>query len=238
VRIYHFTGLQHFSVPFPPEKGEGDLLGQQPQSPLPIRYFWRAMIWNMDQWVRGTAEPPESRHSKISDGTLAPLDKYGFPSVPNVNRPHEVSEAWRIDFGPQWRAGIVSIQPPRVGATFSVLVPQVDEDGNERGGIRLPEISVPLATYTGWNLRDPSIGAADQRVSFEGSYLPFAKSEEERKVSGDPRKPISERYSGREDYLKKFGGALEELIKQRYILPEDRDALMKRGGEEWDYVNK
>ena len=52
VRIYHFTGLQHFSGPFPPEKGKGDLLGQQPQSPLPVKYFWRAMIANMDAWVR------------------------------------------------------------------------------------------------------------------------------------------------------------------------------------------
>lgn len=237
-RIYHFTGLQHFSVPFPHEKGEGDLFGQQPQSPLPIRYFWRAMIWNMDRWVRGTAEAPESRYSKISDGTLVPLDKYAFPAIPNLNRPHEVSEAWRIDFGPQWREGIVSIQPPKVGTVFPVLVPQVDEDGNERGGIRLPEVSVPLATYTGWNLRDPSIGAADQRVSFEGSYLPFARTAEERKASGDPRKAIGERYSAREDYLKKFGAALDELIKQGNILPEDRDSLMKRAEEEWDYANK
>ena len=238
VRVYHFTGLQHFSGPFPPAKGESDLLGQQPQSPLPIRYFWRAMIWNMDQWVRGTAQPPDGRYSKIADGTLVPLDKYAFPAIPNVNRPHEADEAWRIDFGPQWREGIVTLQPPKVGAAFPVLVPQVDEDGNERGGIHLPEVSVPLATYSGWNLRDPSIGAADQRVSFEGSYLPLAKTAEERKASGDPRKSIGERYSGREDYMRKFGAALDELVKEKYILPEDRDALIKRGGEEWDYATK
>ena len=57
VRIYHFTGLQHFSGPFPPAKGQRDLLGQEPQSPLPVRYFWRSMIANMDAWVRSDAAP-------------------------------------------------------------------------------------------------------------------------------------------------------------------------------------
>ncbi len=181
VRIYHFTGLQHFSGPFPPAKGKDDLLGQQPESPLPVKYFWRGMIRNMDAWVRRTAAPPESRYPKIADGTLAPLAKYAFPTIPGVNRAQEASEAWRLDFGPNWRDGVMSAQPPKVGKAFPVLVPQVDEDGNERGGIRLPQVSVPLATYTGWNLRDASIGAPDQRVSFEGSYLPFAKTAEERK---------------------------------------------------------
>ncbi|HUK01999.1 MAG TPA: alpha/beta hydrolase domain-containing protein, partial [Steroidobacteraceae bacterium] len=52
VRIYHYTGLQHFTGAFPPAKGTGDLAGQQPESPLPIRYFWRSMIENLDAWVR------------------------------------------------------------------------------------------------------------------------------------------------------------------------------------------
>lgn len=69
VRIYHFTGLQHFSGPFPPEKGKGDLLGQQPESSLPIKYFWRAMIARMDAWVRSNILPPESSYPKIADGT-------------------------------------------------------------------------------------------------------------------------------------------------------------------------
>ena len=238
VRIYHYTGLQHFSGPFPPAKEEDDLFGQQPQSPLPIRYFWRAMIQNMDQWVRGTGTPPESRYPRIADGTLVPLEKYTFPSIPGVQRPHEVNEAWHLDFGPDWREGVLSVQPPKVGAAFPVLVPQTDEDGNERAGVRLPEVSVPLATYTGWNLRDPSIGAADQRVSFEGSFLPFAKTAEQRKKNGDPRKAVGERYSGRDDYLKRFGAALDELVRQKYLLEDDRGALMKLGEQEWEYANK
>jgi len=176
VCIYHFTGLQHFSGPFPPAQGVGDLDGQEPQSPLPIRYFWRAMVANMDAWVRDGRAPPESSYPKIADQTLVAVSEYAFPAIPQVNRPQEANRAYRLDFGPEWSRGIFSVQPPKVGEAFPVLVPQVDGDGNERAGVRLPEVAVPLATYTGWNLRDPSIGAPEQRVSFEGSYLAFPRT--------------------------------------------------------------
>jgi hypothetical protein len=238
VSIYHFTGLQHFSGPFPPVKGNGDLMGQQPQSPLPVKYFWRAMVQNMETWVRSNTAPPESQYPKIADATLVPLEKYAFPALPGVTRAQEANEAWRLDFGPNWRDGVLSLQPPKLGKSFPVLVPQVDEDGNERGGIRLPQVTVPLATYASWNLRDPSIGAPEQRVSFEGSYLPFAKTAEERKKSGDPRKSIAERYSGRGEYMKRFERALTELIRKKYVLEEDRSALLKLAEQEWELVSK
>jgi len=238
VRIYHFTGLQHFSVPFPPAKGDGDLLGQAPESPLPVKYFWRAMIANMDAWVRANAAPPESSYPKIADGTLVPLQKYEFPAIPNVNRPHEANEAFRLDFGANWRDGILSMQPPKPGAAFPVLVPQVDADGNERDGVRLAELNVPLTTYAAWNLRDPTIGAPDQRVAFEASYLPFPKTAAERQRTGDPRKSVAERYANREDYLARYGRALDELVKQHWILEEDRAALLHRGEQEWDEATK
>jgi hypothetical protein len=147
VRIYHFTGLQHSAGPFPPEKGSGDSFGQQRQSPLASRYFTRAMILNMDAWVQSNVPPPASRYPRIDDGTLVPLSRYAFPAIPGVNLPHEANEARRLDFGPNWQQGILSVQPPKVGEALPVLVPQVDVDGNERDGVRLPEITVPLATY-------------------------------------------------------------------------------------------
>ncbi|HEY6925812.1 MAG TPA: alpha/beta hydrolase domain-containing protein [Steroidobacteraceae bacterium] len=234
VRIYHFTGLQHFSGPSPPRKGAGDLLGQQAESALPIRFFWRAMISNMDAWVRSDTPPPRSSYPRIDNGTLVPLREYAFPPIKDVNTPVEVSDADRLDFGPNWQQGILSLQPPKVGKSFPILVPQVDDDGNERDGVRLPEIVVPLATYAGWNLRDPSIGAPEQRVAFEASYIPFARTKAERREAGDPRKSIEERYGSREDYLDRFSHALEDLIAQRWILPEDRAALMQRGRQEWE----
>jgi hypothetical protein len=233
VRIYHFTGLQHFSGPFPPEKGKGDLLGQQPQSHLPVRYFWRAMIRNLDAWTRNNTLPPVSSYPKIVDGNLVPLSQYSFPAIPGVNKPQEANSGSRLDFGPDWRKGILTIQPPKVGEPFPVLVPQVDADGNERDGVRLPEITVPLATYASWNLRDPSIGAPDQRVSFEASYLPFPKTSAEREKSRDPRRSIEERYASRDAYMTRYQDAVEDLVKQRWILEEDVPALMHLGNQEW-----
>jgi Alpha/beta hydrolase domain len=238
VRVYHFTGLQHFPGPYPPAKGQGDLLGQRPQSPLPIKYFWRTMISNMDAWVRGNVPPPESTYPKIADGTLVPLSKYALPAIPGVTKPHEANQGDRLDYGPNWREGILALQPPKVGQPFPVLVPQVDADGNERDGVCLPEISVPLATYAGWNLRDPSIGAADQRVAFEVSYLPFPKTAEDRQKLGDPRKSIAERYASRADYLARYARAVDALVKQRWILEEDRAQVVHRGEQEWDDATK
>jgi hypothetical protein len=238
VRIYHLTGLQHFPGPFPPAKGTADLLGQEPESPLPVRYFWRSMIANMDAWIRSNTPPPASDYPHLSDGTLVPLARYSFPHLPGVNTPHESNAGQRLDFGPDWQRGIVALQPPRVGSAFPVLVPQVDRDGNEQDGVRLPEITVPLATITGWNLRDPSIGAPTERVSFEGSWIPFAKTAQDRKRNGDPRPSIAERYTGEDDYLRRYTSALDNLIKARWILPEDRDALLTRARQEWSEANK
>jgi hypothetical protein len=196
------------------------------------------MIANMDAWVRDNLPPPPSSYPKISDGTLVPLNQYAFPAIPEIKIPHEANAANRLDFGPNWQRGILSIQPPKVGAVFPVLVPQVDADGNERDGVRLPEITVPLATYTGWNLRDPAIGAPDQRVAFEGSYIPFSKTAEAAKRSGDPRKSIAERYASSEDYLSRYQSAVDALIAEHWILKEDRSALLDRGRQEWAEATK
>ncbi len=167
-----------------------------------------------------------------------PLQQFAAPAISGVNQPHEANEANRLDFGPHWREGILSLQPPKVGQPFPVLVPQVDADGNEHDGVRSPELAAPLATYAAWNLRDPSIGAPDQRVSFEASYLPFSKTAADRKKTGDPRKSIAERYPSREDYVSRYTIALDNLIKQRWILEEDRAALLHRGEQEWDEATK
>jgi hypothetical protein len=153
-----------------------------------------------------------------------------------VNTPHEMNLGYRLDFGPQWKSGIVSNEPPKVGKPFGVLVPQTDADGNDLGGVRLPELQAPLATYTGWNLRDPSIGAADLRASFLGSFIPLARTAADREKSGDPRLSIAERYGSREQYMSKFGEAAMKLIKDRFLLREDLAAVLERGQREWDEI--
>lgn len=238
VRIYHFTGLQHGSGPLPPIRESGDLFSQQLESTLSVRYLFRALISNIDAWVRNNTLPPPSSYPKIADGNLVPVNQLAFPAIPGVNLPREANEAWRLDFGPNWQAGILSLQPPKVGKPFPVLVPQVNVDGNERDGVRLPELTVPLATYTGWNLRAPSIGAPEQRVAFLGSYIPFPKTAEERQKSGDPRKSIAERYAGRDEYMAQYTKAVDDLIQQRWILAEDKPAVLKRGEMEWVVATK
>jgi hypothetical protein len=234
VRVYFFAGLQHFSRPFPPRRGIGELASQYPMTPLPIRWFWRAMITNMNAWVRDGIAPPSSSYPRISNGTLVPPAKLRFPAIPGVHVPNNYDQAWHLDFGPHWRTTrILTLEPPVVDAPFPILVPQVNADGNAIAGIHLPEISVPLATYTGWNLRAPSTGAPDQRVSFLGSYFPFARTRAERVASGDPRLSIQERYSGEAEYLRRYDRAVEQLVRERWILPEDAPALMKRGAQEW-----
>lgn len=239
VRVYLLSGLQHFSAVFPPQKSTAanpDYTAQQRHNPNPIQWYWRALITDMDQWVKDGTGPPPSTHPRIADKTLVTLEHWNFPKIPGVNVPHEYNLAYHLDFGPQWKQGIVSNEPPKVGAPYAVLIPQCDADGNDLGGVRLPELQVPLATYTGWNLRDPSIGAPDQRTSFLGSFIPFARTAAERQQNGDPRPSLAERYASRDQYLEKFRAAAATLIQQRFLLQEDLDAVMARGQREWEEV--
>jgi len=239
VRVYLLAGLQHFSAVFPPQKstpGNPDYTAQQRHNPNPVQWFWRALITDMDQWVKNGTQPPPSTHPTIRAGTLVPLERWTFPKIPGVNLPHESNLAYHLDFGPEWTRGIIANEPPKVGAAFTVLVPQSDADGNDLGGVRLPELEVPLATYTGWNLRDPTIGAPEQRVSFLGSFIPLPRTAEERRRSGDPRPSVAERYSSREQYIEKFTAAAEKLVHQRFLLEEDLQAIVARGQKEWDEV--
>jgi hypothetical protein len=216
VRIYHYAGLQHFSGRFPAERNpEPELAAQQKSNPLPVAQLWRAAIVNLDEWVANGTEPPPSRYPSIADGTLVPLNALKFPKIDGLAPPRDVHQAYKLD---------LSTQPPRVGAPFVSLVPQVDEHGNDLGGIRLPQLVTPLATYTGWNLRDPKIGAPDVRVSFLGSYVPFTPAK------------IAALYRDRNDYLGRFTDAALQLIHDRYLLAEDLTTIVTRGAAEWEAV--
>jgi hypothetical protein len=238
-RIYFLAGLAHITVPFPPQKdmpGNPDVTTQQKDNPNPIQWYWRALITDMDQWVKDGKEPPASAYPRIDNKTLVPLAQWTFPRIPSFNTPHEMNMAYRLDFGPQWKHGVITIEPPRVGTPFGVLVPQADADGNDLGGVRLPELQLPLATYTGWNLRDPSIGAPEQRVSFLGAWIALPKTPAERKKTGDPRLSIAERYKSQEEYMSRFEQAAKKLIEQRFLLQEDLPAILERGKLEWKTI--
>jgi len=235
-RVYLLSGLQHFSVPFPPQKPAvgSDNAAQQRPNPNPVQWFWRALIKDMDQWVKDGTPPPPNTVPKVADGTLVSMSHWIFPNIPGVNTPREYSLAYHLDFGPQWKAGIISNEPPKVGKPFAVMVPQTDADGNDLGGVSLPSLQAPLATYTGWNLRDPSIGLPELRSSFLGSFIPLAKTKAQREKSGDPRASIEERYASHEQYMRKYAEAAMKLIQQRFLLKEDLAAILARGEKEWN----
>ena len=114
------------------------------------------------------------------------------------------------------------------------LVPQVDADGNEIGGIRVPEQAVPLATTTGWNFRAESLGNTGDIYSLLGSYFPFSATRDARQAANDPRRAIDERYRSRADYLRRIRAATDALIKDRYLLKEDAEDVVQRAAVHWD----
>ena len=107
---------------------------------------------------------------------------------------------------------------------------QVDEDGNERAGIRLPDVAVPLATYTGWNFRKPEIGAPGELVPLLGSSIPFPATRAAREAAKDPRRSIEERYRTRDEYLARVEQALDALVLKGYLIYDDRTADPAAGG--------
>ena len=113
-------------------------------------------------------------------------------------------------------------------------MPQVNADGNEISGVRLPEQIVPLATYTGWNLRDASIGAPDVTYDMVGSFLPFPRTRADREKMGDPRLSIEERYQSREEYVQKVVAAAEALVASRFLIAADVPKITARASARWD----
>ncbi|HPM82662.1 MAG TPA: alpha/beta hydrolase domain-containing protein [Candidatus Anammoximicrobium sp.] len=229
-RLYVVAGAQHLGGT-PTDRG----LYQNPRNPLNDRpYVLRALLVALDQWASADKPPPESRYPRIADGTLVDLETFRkqFPQIPGVQLPAGYYMPLRLDFGPRWLTeGIADCVPPNVGPAYRTLVPAVDADGNEVAGIRLPDVAVPLATYTGWNLRSAEAGAEGMLAPYNGSYLVFPATREQRLQTGDPRPSVAERYPTREAYLARVTEAILQLREQRLLLPEDAVALLKAAAE-------
>jgi hypothetical protein len=221
-RIYFFAGSQHTVGSIPPRPEPA----QNPTNTNDYRYSLRALLLAMQAWLVNGTPPPGSRFPHIAEEELTPLTSFNFPHVRGAHVSERKREAYRLDF---------STEPPSAGAAFPTLVPQVDDEGNELGGIRMPEVAVPLASYTGWNLRSAAIGAPSEPVAFFGSWIPFAKTRQARAVADDPRESIEERYAGEEDYLAQIDAAARELAKAGFVLPGDLDLLHQRAASEWAY---
>jgi Alpha/beta hydrolase domain len=97
---------------------------------------------------------------------------------------------------------------------------------------------VPLAAHTGWNLRHPDIGGAEQLLMFAGSTIPFARTRAEREAVGDPRLSIEERYASRADYLERVRQAAVELAGEGYLLEADIPLSVAAAARLWDYFTR
>jgi hypothetical protein len=238
-RTYLVASAQHGPGTLPPaEGGANGNDGLYPANPSDFRPAIRALVHALDGWVARGEEPPPSQYPRIGDGTLAPPEGAGWPSVPGVRFPTVRNEPVRTDYGPEWARGVITIEPPRLGRVFPALVPAVDGDGNDRAGIRLPEIAAPLASQTGWNWRHPRVGAPDALVPYRGSYLPFPWTKAEREARGDPRLSVEERYRGREDYLGRVALAAVALVRERFLLPQDVPFVIERAAAHWDWRSR
>jgi hypothetical protein len=214
--------------------GTGNGICAQPQNPLKPSAVLRALFVDLDQWVTREVAPSDNRLPRRSDVTLVPSlpqTDVGFPQIPGVTYNGNLHTGDLFDFGPQFDQGILLVLPPKLlGTPYPVFVPTTDSDGNDIAGIRLPEISVPVATYTGWGLRAQ---ASDGRALLVdgcdhwGQMIAFPRTRTERLQTGDPRLSIEERYPDHATYVNLVTNAAQQLEAQGLLLDEDVQAYTK-----------
>ena len=216
-RTYLLSSLPHVAL-------SGPGICQQPRNPLLPNRALRALLVALDEWVSEGTMPPRSRVPQRSDGTLVrswPQKRVGFPRIPGVTFNGLMTTGDLFDYGPSFDEGILTTLPPYlVGSPYPVFVPRTDDDGNDIAGIRLPEIAVPLATYTGWALRAAAF-AGDDLCELAGQKIDFQQTKADRLTVGDPRLSIEERYPTHKKYVREVTRAATRLYWQRLLLEED-----------------
>ncbi len=215
VRAYLVSSTQHVPVK-EPAMGFCKYLSSPAQSAPMLRGLFEQMVL----WTRDGKAPPPTRYPHISDGTLAPpvRELVGFPDLKaiGVTFPSVINALTVVDH---------SKQPgqPDLNKPYLDLVPITDADGHDVAGVRLPDIAVPLATHSGWNVRRP-VFAEDQLCDLNGMYVPFPATER----VGDPRTPLKQRYPSRMDYVKAVAASARALRDQGFLLEEDVTRYIER----------
>jgi len=219
VRVYQLAGTKHGAGSFP----ASDNGGQFKENTNDYRWAQRGLLAALDAWTRTGAEPPPSTHPNLKDGTLVAHKDMRFPALPGLQQPTFVPGGYRADV-------------PSPYSVMPFLLPKVDADGNEVSGIRLPIVSVPLATLTGWQFRSANIGAPSTLIAMAGAYIELPKTKADRERTKDPRMSIAERYGSRAEYTKRVREAATRLADQRFVLREDIDPITEELAGQWDAV--
>ena len=203
-RIYLIAGAQHY-VGALRERG----IFANCVNTLNHYRVMRALMLAFDRWVRDGVEPPPSTYPRIADGTLVTVAAHAraFPRIPDFRLPEGNLRPPRLDLGSRFETERIADQvPPLMGKPFETLVPKPNADGLDQGGIALPEVLVPLGTRTGFNTRNEAAGFPWATGRWDGSFVPFARTEAERQASGDPRPSLAARYANRAAYEAKVRG--------------------------------
>jgi hypothetical protein len=245
VRTFIMSSTQHGPAPLPLPTHAPFGNCEQQGNPNPQVYTMRALLTALVAWARDGVAPPDSVVPRIADGMLVAPDRVRFPEIPansygGVERPRGSNlrifdNLHLLDYGPDYRAGDSSgvlREPPRVGtASYGVLVPQVDADGNDIGGVRSLFLRAPIGTYTGWNLYRKDL-YENGLCNLQGSFIPFAATRAERLATGDPRLSLEERYPDKQAYVAAIEAAARDLVAARLLLPDDAETLIARARAE------
>jgi hypothetical protein len=235
-RLYLLSSMQHAAPGDPTSRG----LCQQFLNPLDESPVLRALWVALDQWSTHGISPPDSEVPKLANGTLVPplpQSAVGFPNIPGVTYTGLKTTRYRFDYGPDfYQTFVPTINPPVItppyednpknGPIYPSYVPKTDSDGNDIAGIRLPDVTVPLATYTGWALR--SGVWANDGCEGSGQYIPFQSTKAARLAAGDPRPSVQERYQTYTQYRSEVIHAVDNLVRRRFLVCEDTQGIVTR----------
>ena len=214
-RAYLIAGTQHGGQAWMTSNPGNCVNPRNPHSPTPAL---RALLVALSEWVDGKAPPP-SQTPRLADNTLVAVEKLLFPAIPGVAVARKVSEFGVLT---DWTKPAMDMRKP-----YRPLVTNVDTDGNETSGIRLPEIAVPLGTFAGWNLyKAPYVDG--ELCDRDGTYIPFAATRAEREARNDPRASLEERYGTQAAYVRKVEDAAQKLVAERLLLKEDAERLIAK----------
>ena len=174
---------------------------------------------------------------------LVPANKaaMGFPTLPGLRATAPeagfINPVLDYDWGPLFNytdaSGIPTHAPPPIKRVIKMLVPRVDADGNEVGGVPTVLTDAPLGTYLGWNITtDQPVGGVvrpfhkGQLCDYVGGMIPFAKTRAQRLQTSDPRLSLEERYGNHDGYVDAVRKAAAHAIAKGFLLQADADALI------------
>jgi hypothetical protein len=239
VRYYMVPGTRHnggngISTGIVTLPSAGDQC-QLPNTDVAEQPVDRALVPAMERWLTHGTPPPPSQYPTVASGKLVAPTHVGFPNLANIMVPSGAGATptlLHVNFTGLHNQLYVTdysnaVPVVNTAKRYEVRVPQVDANGNETSGVPVPDVLVPLASYTGWNLRGTGHAVGEGCVS-SGGTIPFAVSEGAKAGGSDPRSPLGSLYTGRADYQAQVAAQADALVTQGYLLPLDGDAYKTR----------